>query len=698
MTIDWDAYGIDLGRYRGMTSGGWKKVLCPQCSADRKKKREPVLRVNLDDGGFKCMHCGWHGKATVLTQEEKEEYKRMRGWDKVIRKEKEKKKQETYKMPPQQRRSALHPSTVEWFAGRGISERTLKAAGVTDGIDWMFPNYKTEERMPDGGKCRCIHFNYYRDGQLVNIKKRSKDKSFMLVKDCERIAYNLDGIKNTEECYIVEGEMDALALMEVGYNNVVSVPVGAMQGSGGTTEMHWLEDYFEDYFAFKSKVYVCTDNDEPGAVMREAIIKHFDPGQYVLVTDYGTDPKTGKANKDANDCLMHNGPDELRLRLSQGKVTRPEGDVDMDTVADEMDDIYENGLPKGLMAGMPGLDDILRFQKGRLIVITGLPGSGKSQFLDHLAVNLNYHHGWKFSEFSPEMKPMGQHGLMIAAKYLGKHIDKYNVERAEYEMVRDKVKEVFHFIDPEDYELDTILSIAKYQVRKYGCDCIIIDPWNDLMNKGEGITKTDDINIALLKILTFAQRQNVLAIVMAHPTKQERKKDGTYPEIDLNDISGGAHFRNRADIGVVVTRVKTDDPNNTTGVEYTKIKNDKTRFENLGKLGEAYFRYEPGVGRFHPFDPATGETQWMQQSYLTPQQPYTPTLPLTPTTPSEANVAQSESIASSLAMPSQSNVTEGNVQGFLNQARRQEQALYGNQNENENEDIFDNNDNEETPF
>lgn len=679
MTIDWDAYGIDLGRYRGMTSGGWKKVLCPRCSADRKKKREPVLRVNLDDGGFKCMHCGWKGKATVLTQEDKEEFKRMRGWDKVIRKEKEKKKQETYKLPPQQRRSALHPSTVEWFAGRGISERTLKAAGVTDGIDWMFPNYKTEERMPDGGKCRCIHFNYYRDGQLVNIKKRSKDKMFMLVKDCERIAYNLDGIKNTEECYIVEGEMDALALMEVGYNNVISVPVGAMQGSGGTTEMHWLEDYFEDYFAFKSKVYICTDNDEPGAVMREAIIKHFDPGQYVIVTDYGTDPATGKPNKDANDCLMHNGAIELRRCLDSGKEKKPEGDVDMDTVADEMDDIIRHGLPKGLPVGLPNLDSLLRVQKGRLYILTGTPGSGKSQFLDHVAVLMNARYGWKFSVYSPEMMPLGEHLTMFLTKYLGKPVSQIDPDSAEYHEGRHKVKEAVHFIDPDSNEIDDVLAIAKYQCRKYGCEAIIIDPWNSLLHHGESLFKVDNINEALLKILNFAHRQDIAAFVMPHPTNQQTTKDGKPMKIHLYNISGGAMFRNRGDFGMVMTRHYKDDDDNTFGFDYVEMAIEKTKWEYIAQLGTIYFRYEPGVGRFHPFDPATGETQWMQQSYLVPtQQPLT--------LPTAAPAAQ----------PS-----EGNVQAFLDQARRQEQALQPRPTDNDlpvdNEnDIFD--DNEEVPY
>ena len=43
-------------------------------------------------------------------------------------------------------------------------------------------------------------------------------------------------------------------------------------------------------------------------------------------------------------------------KLDGGKTVRPEGDVDMDSVADEMDDIIRHGLPKGLPVGLPNLD------------------------------------------------------------------------------------------------------------------------------------------------------------------------------------------------------------------------------------------------------------------------------------------------------------------------------------------------------
>ncbi len=43
---------------------GEHKVICPRCSAQRKKKNERCLNVRLgEDGGavWQCWHCGWTG-------------------------------------------------------------------------------------------------------------------------------------------------------------------------------------------------------------------------------------------------------------------------------------------------------------------------------------------------------------------------------------------------------------------------------------------------------------------------------------------------------------------------------------------------------------------------------------------------------------------------------------------------------------
>ena len=76
-------------------------------------------------------------------------------------------------------------------------------------------------------------------------------------KDAELIFYNLDGIKDADTCYIVEGEMDALSLIQAGIKNVVSVPNGA---TISTNNLSYLDNCFE-YFINKKEIILWVDND-----------------------------------------------------------------------------------------------------------------------------------------------------------------------------------------------------------------------------------------------------------------------------------------------------------------------------------------------------------------------------------------------------------------------------------------------------
>ena len=658
--ISWESKGIDLGRYAGRTSGH-VKVHCPECHDSRKNKADKSLSCDLETGYFRCHHCGWHGYATVQTDEEKEAWMRQQPWFRDYSKRKAEQPKRSYDRPPKARTGKMNPKTVAWFKSRGISEATLEKMRVTDGTDWMPASHG--HRLPEGGNCTTVHFNYYRDGELIATKLRSGDKCFRQAKaGCEQIGYNLDGILNTEDCYIVEGEMDALSLAEIGYTNVVSVPDG-----GSDKAMHWLVDYYERYFADKKTIYICSDNDTVGSDLCRELQKHFDPGSYVIVTDYGTKPD-GTPCKDANDCLMYCGPDTLRKKLDSGRTVRPEGDADMERLGLDLDDLYANGLPQGVKIGFANLDSLVRLEKGRLVIITGTPGSGKSQFLDQVAEKMNYHHGWRFSMFSPEMMPLSLHMAMLVSKFTGKHFDRESINPALYQKAKERVMDAVHFIDPDSYDLDGILAIAKYQVRKYGCDALVLDPWNDLTMNGEGITKTDDINTALLKILTFTQQQHIVTFVMAHPSKVARNKDGTVPKISLSDISGSIHFYNRADIGIVLTRHSEE------GRDYTELTVQKMRFANLGKVGDCYFKYQVGVGRFHPYDPALDTTEWDETNHI------------------EERVVQT-AITMPAAAPS-----EANVQGFLDQAARADREQHRPTSLDSDDDLpFDNNENE-PPF
>lgn len=60
--------------------------------------------------------------------------------------------------------------------------------------------------------------------------------------------------------------------------------------------------------------------------------------------------------------------------------------------------------PPSLTAGWASLDQYYRVVPGELTVITGVPNSGKSEWLDALLVNLSDHHGWSFAMCSMEKR------------------------------------------------------------------------------------------------------------------------------------------------------------------------------------------------------------------------------------------------------------------------------------------------------
>ena len=49
------------------------------------------------------------------------------------------------------------------------------------------------------------------------------------------IFYNINSIIGKDECFIVEGEFDVLAMYECGYKNTISVPNGANDNATGTS-------------------------------------------------------------------------------------------------------------------------------------------------------------------------------------------------------------------------------------------------------------------------------------------------------------------------------------------------------------------------------------------------------------------------------------------------------------------------------
>lgn len=582
---DYSDFGIQIpfGKRSGKV-----KTFCPQCHETRTDKRDKSLSVDLDKGVWNCHYCGWGGTIHTSDFDDSPEGKRkwmeQQPWYNPHRLRKQK---PVYKKPEhRQVNGTLSDKALAWFKGRGISKETLTACKVTEGMEWM---------PQKNGQANTVQFNYYLNGELINTKFRTGDKCFKLCSGAQLIPYNIDAIKGQKECIITEGEMDALSFYEIGFHNVVSVPNGA------NANLDYLDDFIEDYFDDKETIYIASDTDTKGVELRDELLRRFG-AERCRVLEYGEDCK------DANEHLQKFGRDSLKQVIASAPEIKLEGVFTVSDFEESLDALFEHGMQKGVTIGHECFDRLCSFETKRLCTVTGIPGSGKSEFIDEIAERLNMRYGWRFAYFSPENAPLAYHASKLIEKFTGKKFDREHLTFGGYKQVKQHLETNFFFISPkDDYRLDTILERAKFLVRRKGIKALVIDPYNRLEDESDGMSETKYISKQLDRLTNFAQQNDVLVILMAHPTKQTKNKDGVIEAPTLYDISGSAHFYNKTDFGIVVHRNRVE---NTVEVHVQKVK-----FRHLGEVGTALFKYNLNNGRYVPYTQGV-EPQWDNTNHI----------------------------------------------------------------------------------
>lgn len=551
------------------------KLRCPQCSEQRHDKRDKSLSVNLDKGLWHCHYCGWSGSLSSPDPDDEDAKRRWMEQQPWYRKPRPK----SYAKPAPATFSPFSDALKAYMRKRGISERTMIEMRVSEGREMIYSQ---------GREYNCVKFNYYLDGELVNVKSRTGDKHFQLVRGARSIPYNIDSVLGKPVCVICEGEMDALSFHEVGWKSVVSVPNGA------NANLSWLDDFMESHFDDKEKVYVAADSDAKGQILRDELLRRFGPERCLIVT-------YGDGCKDANDCLQKYGAAHLKQRMAEAEEPKVEGVFTVRDFEDSLDQIWRHGLQPGLGIGHKNFDDLCTFETKRLCVVTGIPGSGKSEFIDEIAERMNIRHGWRFAYFSPENAPLAYHASKLIEKFTGRRFSDVLLPAAEYAQVKERLEDDFSFICPkDDFTLGKILECGRFLVRRRGVNCLVIDPYNRLTDESDGKNETQYISKMLDRLMNFAQQNNVLVILMAHPRKLA-KEDGVIKPPTLYEIGGSAHFYNKCDYGIVVHRERQATPEGGTRfTDEVRVLVEKVRFRHLGHNGVARFTFNTYNGRYTP--------------------------------------------------------------------------------------------------
>jgi twinkle protein len=535
---------------------GKKQGICPVCSPDRKPKNQKAKCASYDwDRGLgTCHNCD--------TSFQLHTYKRKGEAEKV------------YIKPEQP--VAIHSvgtKVEEWFKTRGISKQTLDDLKVTEGPEWMPQTQKTEN---------VIKFNYFMGNQLTNVKYRDGRKNFKLFKGAEKVFYNIDSIVGFEYCVLVEGEMDVLALHEAGITNAISVPNGATLNSNNLDYLDSCIDYFED----KEKIILAVDSDEAGQALQTELIRRLG-SEVCYITTF-------EDCKDANEYLLKHGKEKLSARISGAKPVPLENVTTFRDIEGEITDFVENGFKPGFQVGLEHFDSIFSTYTGQFITVTGIPSSGKSDFVDQMVVGYNQNYGWKTAFASPENVPTYLHAHKLMRKVWQGMPTKADIGSDRWNQVADHCNSNFYHIDMERYTLESVLRKAAELVKRKGIKCLVIDPFNKVRDTE---FKTEDVNRYtmeyLSKIEIFAKKYDVLVFIVAHPTKMYKDKDGKIEEPTMYNIKGGGEWYDASYHGLLVHR---DYENKTVKCKVLKVK-----FQNLGENGaESHFKWEPKSGCFLP--------------------------------------------------------------------------------------------------
>lgn len=486
----------------------------------------------------------------------------------------------------------LGPIGMKAIEGRGLDPEVVVKLGIHTA-------HSADGQVVPDVNGNVIVFPYYENGVVVAEKYRAAGKRFWQKAGGKKTFYNADVLDDpalengSAALCIFEGELDCVAALSCGFPFSVSVPDGAPPAidpskpsepidptadATGKYEFLWNN---RDRLKRVKRFILAVDNDPPGQRLAAELVRRLSASRCLFVT-------YPDGCKDLNDVLMRHGAEAVSAVLNAAQPYPVKGVY-------TLKDFPDRGAIETFLTGWETVDTLFKAFAPSFVVVTGIPGHGKSSWTTHLTVNLAELHGWKTALFSPEM-PIVPHMRDKIRRIAGRSaIDRMSKERLAN--VDRWIDEHFVFIDhdnqddDEDITLEWLLERAADAVLRHGIRVLEIDPWNEIEHaKDPRESMTEYVNRALRTLKKFGQRYGIMVIVVAHPTK-DVGKDGKSRVPTLYDVSDSSAWANKPDIGIVIDR---PDPNIDETMVYVK----KVRFEGTGEKGAVKMRFDRETSRY----------------------------------------------------------------------------------------------------
>lgn len=438
---------------------------------------------------------------------------------------------------------ALDNASYLWGLQKDFQDYLLNTRKLDKGI---------LERFKIGADTKGIAIPIYEDGNLVNIRYRrnpaldsdpNSGAKYSSEIGCKTALFNGDILKTgIKECFITEGEFDAMQLIQRGVENTVSVTLGA-----GYFSKEWVEK-----FVGVTNINIIYDNDEAGRDGAKKAAEALGPERCRLVS---LPLIQGRAKTDISNYFVDDNHTKKEF-FEILKLARSATNVDDDSVkhisefTDELRRRLIEGEYLGIGTGYGKLDAIVGgFRAGRLIVLSGLTNSGKTSLALNIALNMARS---KQSIFylSLEMPPID-----IAKKLLMLEAKLGNTELKTVEDPSDTLRKIdaglFAFRKGEDglpiylykgsgtIKYEVLAESAKIAKEKYSAECIFVDHLHYFAQSHSNVTQ--ETAQIVRKIKQLAIQLDIPIVLLAHLNRGGRttQRKGLYiPSLaDLKDTS-----------------------------------------------------------------------------------------------------------------------------------------------------------------
>ena len=381
---------------------------------------------------------------------------------------------------------------------------------------------------------------------------------------------------------IVEGGKDALILMEAGYRHVISVP------SGAASDLVKCFEAFVPWLDQVQDIVICGDTDLPGRTLVKRLSDYFGARCLFATLPGGC--------KDIGDVMKLYGTEVVQSVINDACACHTTDIITVEQRREEVINVLHGKYDHGYSVGYGPLTDRVFHPTdiGGLIILTGMPNSGKTDFLNDLSSRIMRDTERFVCYLSFEVPDKDKQIAHLVHLLLGKanttaytneqlmpYVDFLNTHRIHLDM---------HEVPPTP---GNILHRADLVRRRHPLKYLIIDPYLFVeAQSGKGETETQSIKAMLTRFQSWGRDNHIWVIIVAHPRSLKRI-DGKNEMEDINmyTISGSANWANLADFIFSITRI------NEPGRAFTRLDVLKVRDQELCRTGTVYYTRQP-CGRY----------------------------------------------------------------------------------------------------